>query len=398
MKRAWLIVPLALAAACQSSSLTPQSPPKQGSSVLPAVAVNDVCAAHTTAADCGGDNQNGCAWVPVEACPAGASCPAGVCQTAGPCAALATQTACTADSRCAWSAVTVVAGSSSASVTPTLCPVGQDCGAGFCFARASGGNGCTCLQPLACPADGSCPPVQCACVPPPPADGGGSGGGGTCSCSCPACLPGEVCPPCNCNCGGAQDGGTTGCGGAAPGNGSTCTCNCPTCPAGEACPACSCACNAAATSTMTVSATSNGAGASSSGASSLPACTCPACPAGSACAPCECGGQPPDPCAAHTDGASCVADTIDGCGWTAVNLACLVAPCPTGVCSRTTSSPPADAGQGTGSGGSGCGCACSACPPGGSCAPCVCNCCPGPADLSPPTNVGGPTPVSDGVH
>ncbi len=179
MKRAlFLSVPLFFLVACQSQALTP-SPPK-GSSLLPALTVNDSCSAYTTSADCksaigksagtGFPGMNVCTWTPVDACPAGASCPSGVCVATNSCASLTSASACQADSGCIWSAVVA---------TPTasaLCPVGQSCdGGGFCFERGSAVNGCFCVQPLACPANGSCPPVQCDCPPPQAADGGERG-------------------------------------------------------------------------------------------------------------------------------------------------------------------------------------------------------------------------------
>ena len=208
MKRAQFlsIAPLLLLVACQSQSLTT---PMQGTSQqIPAVAVNDSCSSHTTEADCKG-SLSLCAWTPIAACPSGATCPAGVCVSPDPCADLPTAAACQADANCAWS---TVAGTTA---VPALCPVGQTCdGGGFCFERGPSGNGCLCVQPLACPANGSCPPVQCDCPPPPATDGGSAGGGGTCTCDCPPCPAGEVCPVCDCACG--QPGG--GCGGGAAGS------------------------------------------------------------------------------------------------------------------------------------------------------------------------------------
>ncbi len=218
MKRyLFLSAPLFFLFACQSQSLTAQH---GAPSTLPAVTVNDSCSAFTKASDCPGDTNSLCTWVPVDACPAGAACPAGVCVTADPCARLTTADACQSNASCIWSAIATT------TAAPALCPVGQTCDDnGFCFQRAPSGPSCLCVQPLACPANGACPPVQCDCPPPPAADGGSVGGGGTCTCDCPACPPGEACPACACGCGlpggpcsGGLDvttggGGTTGAGG-----------------------------------------------------------------------------------------------------------------------------------------------------------------------------------------
>ncbi len=384
-----LIAALFVFVACQSQSLT--TPPPSNSQQIPAVAVNDPCSSHTTEADCKG-SLSLCAWTPVAACPAGATCPAGVCVSPDPCAGLTTAAACQADANCAWSTI------SGTTAAPALCPVGQDCGGGgFCFERPVAGPSCLCVQPLACPANGACPPVQCDCPPPPPVDAGSSGGG-TCTCGCPACLPGEACPPCDCTCGsGGGTGGTGGAGGGcgtgaggstgAGGGTGTCTCNCPECPAGEACPACSCSCSNGATTTMTVP--TSGGGTATPGTTtnvgSQPAviCTCPACPANAACAPCDCATPPPaDPCTSYTDAKSCVADTADACGWTALAIECLTTPCPTGSCARMQPVVTVDGGSGSGVGG--CGCACPACPAGATCPACTCNCCGG----QPPPPVG----------
>ena len=419
MKRALSLgVPLFFSSlvACQSQSLT--TTPHVGSSLIPAVTVNDSCSAYTTSTACqsavgksvgtGMPANQVCTWTQVEACPAGASCPSGVCVTTSACASLTTGATCQADPNCVWSAILATTSA------PALCPVGQDCsGGGFCFDRGSTGDRCLCVQPLACPANGVCPPVQCDCPPPTAVDAGaGSGGGGTCTCGCPACPAGEVCPPCDCTCGTGGSGGTGGgggtggCGGDVAGGGSgtgTCTCNCPDCPAGALCPACSCACSDGATTTTTTP--SSGAGGASgsgtvsgntgsTGSPTISVCTCPACPAGAACAPCGCDTPPPaDPCTAHTDVASCTADTADACGWTSLAIECITTPCPTGACSQMKPVPPVDAGGGSGSGG--CGCACPACAPGEACLPCTCNCCP----TSPPQGMPvtlQPQPVAGG--
>lgn len=404
---------LLLLVACQSQSLTPS--PHDPSQSIPALTVNDSCSSHTSSTDCQADTKSSCTWMTVaaDACPAGASCPAGVCMTANSCAGLTSASTCQADANCVWSAIVATA------TTPALCPVGQTCGGGgFCFERGPSGNTCLCVQPLACPASGACPPVQCDCPPPPTADGGAVGGGGTCTCDCPACPAGASCPACDCACGqpgggcggttgGTGTGGATGSGGATGTGGGpgTCICNCPNCPAGEPCPACSCACSNGATTTTTTPSSgtggASGAGTDDTGAAPGMVCGCPACPAGAACAPCDCGTTPPaDPCTAHTDVASCTADTADACGWTSLNIECITAPCPTGACAQQKLVLPVDAG--TGSGGGGCACACPACAPGETCPPCACNCCPaapaqGPVTLQPePVAVdarAAPTPL-----
>ena len=416
MKRAPVLpfAPLFLLVACQSQPLT-TPPTRMNTQQIPAVAVNDPCSAYTTADECKGSPTgvtfNGaasgqlvptCTWTAVDACPAGATCPSGVCVTASACSSLMSAAACQANTNCVWSEVLATASA------PALCPVGQDCAAGgFCFDRgSSSGPGCLCVQPLACPANGACPPVQCDCPPPPAVDaGGGGGGGGTCTCGCPVCSPGEACPPCDCQCGtggggsggsgggcvtgtGTGAGGTTGAGGGGSG---TCTCNCPECPAGAACPACSCSCTNGSTTTMTVPAsgtgtagpanTTNGLATRPAPTTSTAICSCPACPANTACAPCDCSSPPPaDPCTAYTDAKSCLADTADQCGWTALAIACFTTPCPSGVRAKTQPEVTSDGG----SPGSGCGCACPACPAGATCPACTCNCCP-----SRPAEAGG---------
>ena len=219
MTRALTIVPLFVLLGCGSQALAPAGSGQQARPI-PAVAVNDPCSAYTTATACEGalgpsvgTNLAGrsCTWTAVEACPAGATCPSGVCTTISACAGLTTADACAANPSCVWSEILATASA------PALCPVGQDCSSGgFCFQRDSsaGGTTCLCVQPLACPANGACPPVQCDCPSPQPVDAG-SGGGGTCTCGCPACLPGEACPPCDCQCG--TGGGAGGAGGGARG-------------------------------------------------------------------------------------------------------------------------------------------------------------------------------------
>jgi len=214
------LLPVLLAAGCYTRTST---------LAAPAAVVNDPCAARASAAACaaGGD----CLWSPLTSqCPSGTACPDGVCVTPDPCGALADRAACEADARCAWSGLRL------ATSPVDLCLVGQSCDAGgYCRARGGSGGGCTCVQPLACPANADCPAVQCDCSNPPP--GGAVGGGGTCTCTCPACPAGESCPPCSCDCAGG------GCGSGATGD-RTCACVCPTCAPGTTCAPCSCACGA----------------------------------------------------------------------------------------------------------------------------------------------------------
>ncbi|HXU04476.1 MAG TPA: hypothetical protein VN903_26120 [Polyangia bacterium] len=302
------------------------------SRAVPVAVVNDPCAANDTAAACA--LVGGCAWRAVQSdCPAGATCPEGVCATPDPCAALADQTACQADTRCAWT------GLRDAAQSIDVCPAGQTCDAGgYCHTRDASGGGCTCVQPIVCPASADCPTVQCDCSNPTP---GNSGGAGTCTCACPVCAPGEVCPPCSCSCSSvpATCGGATG----ASSGARTCTCACPACPAGTSCPACDCAC---------------GAGNVGVTQSAVPVPPTPADVAA-------------DPCAHFTDAATCIADTMNTCHWIAVGIACVTAPCPTGACAQLK---PASGG---------CGCACPACAADQTCPPCACECCGNAAGLPP---------------
>ena len=170
----------------------------------------------------------GCEWRPVKSeCPSDAVCPGGVCVTPDACGQRGDRAACEADARCAWAGVRL----ETASID--LCLVGQSCDTGgYCRARDATGGGCTCVQPIACPANADCPAVECDCSNTP-----AGGGGGTCTCTCPVCAPGEACPPCACLC----SGGGGACGG---GGGGTCTCACPACVPGATCPPCDCACGA----------------------------------------------------------------------------------------------------------------------------------------------------------
>ena len=198
---------------------------------VPVTFVNDACGANASQSAC--TAAAGCEWRPVKSdCPPGAACPDGVCATPNPCATLTDRALCEADARCAW------AGLRAASQAIDLCPAGQTCDAGgYCHLRDASGGGCTCVQPVVCPANADCPAVQCDCSN--PASGSG-GGGGTCTCDCPACAPGETCSPCTCACGaGGACGSVTGDSG-----GRTCTCACPSCAPGATCPPCDCACGA----------------------------------------------------------------------------------------------------------------------------------------------------------
>ncbi|HLK91717.1 MAG TPA: hypothetical protein VKZ18_17630 [Polyangia bacterium] len=392
MKRAHLFLtftPLVLAAACESGNNGATTTPGQPPFRIPAIAVNDPCSAYTTSSDCAAKSGQ-CTWTVGSFGVAGEASPPAACVTTSTCAGLSFAR-CSARTDCSWSGI------SPTQSAPALCPVGADvCGEfGYCYDRPAAGSACHCLQPLVCPSNLPCPAVQCDCPPPEVVDGGhATSGGGTCTCSCPACGPGETCPPCDCSCEGGGGGGSggsgggcgTGAGGTAGGSvgTGTCTCNCPECPAGEACPACSCACSSGSATTMTAltpAATGTASAVVTDGGSApVSVCGCPACPANSACAPCGCGTTPADPCTAHTDAASCVADTGDSCGWTSLNIECITTPCPTGSCARMSSSVTPDGG-GSGSGG-GCGCACPACVSGQPCPPCTCNCCQAPAPVT----------------
>ena len=295
---------------------------------VPVTVVNDACSANATQPSCAA--AAACEWRPVQGdCPDGTTCPDGVCATPDACAALTDRASCEADARCAW------AGLRAASPALDLCPAGQSCDAGgYCHARDASGGGCTCVQPIACPANADCPAVQCDCSTPVPGASGAGGGVRTCTCTCPTCAPGETCPPCSCDC---SSGGS--CGGTTTGGGTgTCTCACPSCAAGTTCPPCDCACG------------SGNVGVSNAGsAPPLP-------PAAE---------TPTDPCAHHTDAGSCAADTATSCRWIELGIVCVTAPCPTGACVQMKAVP----------GGGGCGCACPACAAGQSCPPCACDCC-----------------------
>jgi len=314
--------------------------PQTNDRPVPALVVNDSCGAQATQQSCAA--AAGCEWRAVKSeCPTGAACPDGVCVTPDPCGQLADRAACEADVRCAWSGLRL----ESASID--LCLIGQSCDTGgYCRARDASGGGCTCVQPIVCPANADCPAVECDCSNPPP----GGGGGGTCTCTCPACAPGEACPPCSCDCGGGGScGGNTA---AAGGGGVTCTCACPACAAGETCPPCDCACGA------------GNVGVGSSG-SAAPA------PGGAT-------ADVADACAAHADVTTCAADAGNSCRWIELGIVCVTTPCPSGACVQVKSVP----------GGGGCGCACPACASGQSCPPCACDCCGGLKGAG-----AGPTPM-----
>jgi hypothetical protein len=119
-----------------------------------------------------------------------------------------------------------------------------------------------------------------------------------------------------------------------------------------------------------------------------------ACPAGADCAR---GGvcASPDPCRAHGDEASCVADADHGCAWAGVESLCPAgAACADGFCYAAGDGdcacvcplycpagedcPPCECdcapSGGGGSGGGTCSCECPACSPGEECPPCSCDC------------------------
>ena len=165
---------------------------KQDKVLLPASVVNDACGAHTGAAECQTDATTGCAWMEVgSACPAGAECPTGICVTPDPCGGNQSPAECGADDRCAWSALADAVG------TTKLCPLGQNCrDGGFCHGRDASGGGCSCVQPVACPANADCPAVQCDCAGTAPP--GGTGGGARAAASAvvaPAPAPVPPAPP-----------------------------------------------------------------------------------------------------------------------------------------------------------------------------------------------------------
>jgi hypothetical protein len=305
---------------------------------VPATVVNDACGTNVSEGTCAA--SAGCEWRAVKsACPAGATCPEGVCVTPDPCAGLSDKARCEADTRCAWSGVRL------ASASIDLCPLGQTCDAGgYCHTRDASGGGCTCVQPIACPTNADCPAVECDCSNPPP---GGGGGGGTCTCTCTACAPGETCPPCTCDCDGGGGGGS--CEDATGGGtgGGTCTCACPTCAPGTSCLPCDCACGAGNVGVSSTRTTMVG-----------PAETT----------------TPADPCAAHGDTTTCVADNANSCSWIELGIVCITTPCPSGACVQVKAVP---------GGGGGCGCACPACTPGAGCPPCACDCCGSTKDPGP---------------
>ena len=307
---------------------------------VPVAVVNDACRAITSEETCVAlptVSDANCEWRAVQSdCAAGATCPTGVCVTPDPCAALTDQAACVADARCAWAGVRV------ASPSIDLCPVGETCdGGGYCHTRDASGGGCTCVQPIVCPANADCPAVQCDCSNPAT---GNSGGGGTCTCDCPVCAPGEACAPCACDCSG-RGACSVGATGAAVTGAGTCTCACPSCPAGVSCPPCDCACG-----TGNVGVANGAAGGGTRDAVA-------------------------DPCGGHADVTSCMADSASACNWIELGVVCVTTPCPSGSCVQMRPVP-----------GGNCGCACPACAAGQSCQPCACECC-GPTK--------GPVPVPE---
>ena len=206
----------------------------------------DACSQHVTESDCDA-TERGCRWV--------ATAKVGVCVSNDACLSL-DRSACGADTTCAWSSAT------------TLCPVGADCAdGGYCHTRDVSGTDCACVSPISSNQSGVVPAVECDCSGGDAGDGGTTtGSGGACACACPACAPGEICPPCVCNC----DDGGQGCG-----SGSTCACACgaPSPDGGVADP-CVCSCNDQGNTTTTVR----------------------------------------DLCSAHTDANSCTADAANHCG------------------------------------------------------------------------------------
>lgn len=276
----------ALGIAGCTSTADQQDPPSTRIAAYVVSAGGAACAAHPLEASCGADAANRCTWLARAAdCPEGMACPAGGCFQQDPCTGFPAREDCTADARCAWSAVEL------------LCPLYSDCGGGgFCHSKAEDGSGCACVSPVSCPLDAACPPMECDCA-------GGAGGtsGGSCTCACPDCAPGQACPPCACDCAGSGSG--SGCVEAG-----TCACACPACAPGEACPPCDCACEPAGE----VASFDPRDFGSSSGATS--ACACPVCPAGQPCPPCTCSdASAPDPCSSHGDAANCAADEANRC-------------------------------------------------------------------------------------
>ena len=167
----------------------------------------DGCTKNVTQTDCDA-TERGCRWITTKQ--------VGVCVANDTCLSLG-KAGCSADATCAWSAAA------------TLCPVGADCGdGGYCHSRDQGGTDCACVSPISSNANGTVPAVECDCS---GGGGGTTGSGGACSCACATCAPGEICPPCACDC---NDGGS-GCG-----SGSTCACACPALPDGTVAPDCVC--------------------------------------------------------------------------------------------------------------------------------------------------------------
>ncbi len=130
-----------------------------GCPIPPPEPVVDPCAKLLDAATCQADTRDRCTWygfgVP---CAQGIECRGGVCQRApqpaDTCGAHADPASCKTDaSGCGWVPLDIVC-------ITTPCPTG-------------------------------------ACVKTTPVPGGGGGG---CGCACPACVAGQSCPPCACDC------------------------------------------------------------------------------------------------------------------------------------------------------------------------------------------------------
>ena len=310
-----LFVALGLAAGCSDRGLVAQSP---------GYLASDKCIQSADQASCGA--QIGCQWlqIPVaEGNNSASEAPRAMfaCVAQDVCLSLG-QTACLADSGCAWSKI------------GTLCPVGSDCSSGgFCHAKDNGGGDCACVSPIACPLDGECAKVECDC-----SGGGGGSGGGACGCSCAPCAPGAECPPCACNCEGGGGGGNSGCD--QPG---TCACACPACAPGEDCPPCDCTCGSGGGTTINdgspdpcskfTDATSCEASESfQCGVAPSPAgvfvcasvgtkpgtppscaCACPVCPDGAPCAPCACDCGTDGGIGGGNDGGTSSGGLMTGC-------------------------------------------------------------------------------------
>jgi len=223
---------------------------------IAAYLTSDTCHEHADATLCASDPA--CQWIDLDiACTPGETCPTGVCAAVDPCAPHGDQASCTADAAngCAWA--------NTGELCPATADCASDTG-GFCYRPDPDGpgGGCACACPVACVDGQDCPPCDCDCGCGDPSTGSGGGGttstttmtptddpclaiadattcradtadectwspydlpcmegspcpsgschgpvdpgdggGGTgCACACPACAPGEVCPPCACDC------------------------------------------------------------------------------------------------------------------------------------------------------------------------------------------------------